>query len=61
MAINDNSFVNVTVKNISDESFTQVIPLELLWDFIISSGFVPLSTKEIIVTDLKDTLIRNET
>lgn len=59
MAIIDNSFINVTINGTSGGSHSQIIPLELLFDFIVASGYKPQTLeKEIVITDLDNNLIR---
>ena len=59
MAIIDNNFINVTINGTSGRSHSQIIPLELFFDFIVASGYKPLTLeKEIVITDLDNNLIR---
>ena len=59
MAIIDNSFISVTINGTSGGSHSQVIPLELLFDFMVAIGYKPqTSEKEIVITDLDNNLIR---
>ena len=59
MAIIDNSFVRVTINGTLGRSHSQIIPLELLFDFMAASKYAPQTLeKEIVITDLDNNLIR---
>jgi hypothetical protein len=59
--MNDNSFINLTLRSyiLNETPYTQTIPVELLGNFIIASGYDPLqSNREIKITDLENNHIR---